>query len=221
MNDYRRARKPEQKEERRLHLLETARAFLREGGDARALGLNELARRASMAKSNVYRYFETREAVLLALLWDEWESWFRELDAAEQRPPSYPCSLEALTAFIARTIAARPLLGQLTSLLPSVLEHNLSESAIIEFKTGTIAFFRGVAGYLAERAPELRADEYERFIHDAVTLITGLYPYSYPSAAVARAHAHGELGRLAVDYERDLARLLLAVGRAHLAARVD
>ena len=32
-----------------------------------------------MAKANVYTYFETREALLLALLRDEWQRWFARL----------------------------------------------------------------------------------------------------------------------------------------------
>jgi len=71
VNDFQRARQPEQREERRAHLLTTARAMLEGGVDLRALTLNALAREAGMAKSNVYRYFETREALLLELLWAE------------------------------------------------------------------------------------------------------------------------------------------------------
>jgi hypothetical protein len=57
-------------------LLRTARENLKQGGTLDELGLNELARQTGMAKSNVYRYFESREALLLDLLWEEWTSWF-------------------------------------------------------------------------------------------------------------------------------------------------
>ncbi len=77
--EFVRARQPEQKEERRRNLIATARAMLDERMRLDELSLNELARRAGMTKSNVYRYFESREAVLLALLEDEWRSWFDEL----------------------------------------------------------------------------------------------------------------------------------------------
>src|SRR3954470_18006166 len=76
---FQRARRPEQKEERRVHLLETAKAALRGGMEVSDLGLNELARQAQMTKSNVYRYFENREDLLLALLEEESELWQCEL----------------------------------------------------------------------------------------------------------------------------------------------
>ena len=42
------------------------------------VSLNELSRRVGLAKSNVLRYFESREAVLLELLLDFLGSWLAE-----------------------------------------------------------------------------------------------------------------------------------------------
>ncbi len=75
---YLRARNPEQKEERRQHLLDVARALIDAESDLKLLSLNEIARSAKMAKANIYRYFESREALLLELLWDEWQDWFKD-----------------------------------------------------------------------------------------------------------------------------------------------
>ncbi|MEU9014922.1 hypothetical protein AB0D12_35295 [Streptomyces sp. NPDC048479] len=44
--------------------------------------LNELSRRVSLAKSNVRRYFESREAVLLELLDAALREWLEQLDHA-------------------------------------------------------------------------------------------------------------------------------------------
>ncbi|MFI0409165.1 TetR/AcrR family transcriptional regulator [Actinomadura sp. 3N508] len=56
-----------QREIRRQAILETAATMLTEM-PVSALSLNELSRRVGLAKSNVLRYFESREAVLLELL---------------------------------------------------------------------------------------------------------------------------------------------------------
>src|SRR5215212_6142162 len=78
---FRRARNEEQREVRRQAILSTAEAMLAEMPVA-ALSLNELSRRVGLAKSNVLRYFESREAVLLELLDTAWREWLDALVVA-------------------------------------------------------------------------------------------------------------------------------------------
>ncbi len=47
------------------------------------LSLNELSRRVALAKANVLRYFESREAVLLDLLDAEIRDWIAELETSQ------------------------------------------------------------------------------------------------------------------------------------------
>ena len=75
---FQRARSEEQREIRRRAILDTAAAMLDEMPVAE-VSLNELSRRVGLAKSNVLRYFESREAVLLELLDDFLGSWLAEL----------------------------------------------------------------------------------------------------------------------------------------------
>jgi AcrR family transcriptional regulator len=72
--DFQRARSEEQRENRRQAILDTAAAMLEEMSVG-ALSLNELSRRVGLAKSNVLRCFESREAILLALLDRDWREW--------------------------------------------------------------------------------------------------------------------------------------------------
>ena len=76
---FQRARSEEQRAARRQAILGTAAAMLAEMPVAEVT-LNELSRRAGLAKSNVLRYFESREAVLLELLDSAWQDWLVQLD---------------------------------------------------------------------------------------------------------------------------------------------
>lgn len=216
MNDFRRARQPEQKEERRLSLLHTAGDYLRAGGDVRELSLNELARLASMAKSNVYRYFESREAVLLALLQVEWSDWTLAFTARAAQAPT-PMQLTDLVRLVAETVAEHPVLGQLTAILPSVLEHNLSVEAIVSFKQSSLEFFLQIAEFLHQKCPVLSVNAYVGWLYDLVTIIAGLYPFAHPSPAVQQAHALLDSDTLGHDYRADLYRMALAMAEAHRA----
>ena len=85
---FQRARNQEQREARRQAILGAAAAMLAEMPVAEVT-LNELSRRAGLAKSNVLRYFESREAVLLELLDSAWQDWLAQLerDLAEGSTP--------------------------------------------------------------------------------------------------------------------------------------
>jgi AcrR family transcriptional regulator len=204
-----RARTPQAKAERREQLLVVAREMLAAGMDLSVLSLNELARRAGMAKSNVYRYFETREAVLLALLLTEWQGWVEEAVV----PLVEPQSPAQVARHLATTLAARPLLCQLTAALPSVLERNLSAATIAAFKRDALALLAAVGARLAVVAPSRSAAEWTGVVYDASTLLAGLYPVTHPGAEAAQALEDPALGFFRRDLGGELARHLGALVR--------
>jgi AcrR family transcriptional regulator len=210
---FERARKPEEKEVRRLHLLKTARGALESGLELPSLSLNELARKAKMSKANVYRYFETREALLLALLWEEWQNWFREF---QEERPRRALGLPHLVGSIASSLAERPLLCSLTAVLPTVLEKNLSEESIYQFKAGSLEFFRAIASELHSRCRVLSEEQWMEFLHDTVSLIVGLYPLTHPEKAVASVLRHEELRFFKRDFSVELPRHMVALAQSQV-----
>jgi AcrR family transcriptional regulator len=211
MPSFTRARKPEEKESRRAHVLKTARTLLQNGTPLQELGLNELARHAEMTKSNLYRYFESREHVLLELLRDEWSTWFAALSGTWRRAPNKHSALSHLARHFARSLARQPLLCELTSALPSVLERNLSETAILSFKRESLTFFEQAATFISTQVPELSKGAAFQLMHDGAALVTGIWPHAHPAPAVARVIAsQPELCSFARNFEADLSRLLHA-----------
>jgi AcrR family transcriptional regulator len=77
---YQRARRPEQKLERRDAILAAARDLaLRDG--VRAVSLADIAARVGIHKSALLRYFETREQIFLELTAQAWREWTAALHA--------------------------------------------------------------------------------------------------------------------------------------------
>lgn len=180
---YQRARRPEHKEERRDAILAAARA-LAERRRVREVSLGEIAREVELAKSNLLRYFESREAIFLTLLLQEWEAWAAAVTTAEDLAPS---------------LAARPFFCDLLGEQAAVLEHNVSAEAVRAFRAASIDLTRAVAA---------RIDVPEAFevVAAALLLAASLYPLANPSASVREAYAGTEL--LQPDFEGRLARLL-------------
>ena len=153
---FQRARSEEQRAARRQAILHTAEAMLAEMPVA-ALSLNELSRRVGLAKSNVLRYFESREAVLLELLDAAWREWLDALAVA--LPPSDAAvpvdeRIEQVAAVLARTLVDRPILCELGSASAAVLEHNVSVEVAVRFKRAAQADMDRPAGAVAARSAD-------------------------------------------------------------------
>src|SRR6201996_7533120 len=83
---YQRARRPEQKLERRDAILGAARELaLRDG--VRAVSLADIAARVGIHKSALLRYFETREQIFLELTAAAWREWTAALHASLDAVP--------------------------------------------------------------------------------------------------------------------------------------
>ena len=211
---YLRARSPEQKEERRRHLLDTAKALLLEMPDVHDLGINELARRAQMTKSNVYRYFESSEAVLLDVLVGEFMLWLPDLRKALSRDRKRTGTIEHIARAFSATVAARPLLCRLISMFPSILEHNISAERMVEFKHGLLAVRKATALDFHACMPSISAASFESCIHHAVPLLIGLWPLSHPAKIAAEVIELPELAALRYRFQHDLEQGLLMLLRS-------
>ena len=210
---YLRARSPEQKEERRRHLLDTAKSLLLDMPDVHDLGINELARRAEMTKSNVYRYFESSEAVLLDVLVEEFVLWRTELRKALSRGRKRSGTIEHIARAFAATVTARPLLCRLTSIFPSILERNISAERMVEFKHGLLAVRKETALDFHACVPSIPAASFDRCIHLALPLLIGLWPLSHPAPVAAEVIELPELAALRYRLQHDLEEGLLMLLR--------
>src|SRR5260370_32712451 len=170
---FQRARSEEQREARRVAILGAAAAMLAEMPVAQVT-LNELSRRAGLAKSNVLRYFESREAVLLELLDSAWQDWLVQLDkdledAVDVAAPLAERS-DQLAAAVAASLAARPMLCDLISAQAAVLEHNVSPQVAAQYKRATMTGIAALGGLMLRCVPEL--DELDAGKLAGVTVMT-------------------------------------------------
>ncbi len=189
---FKRARSEEQREARRQAILGAAAAMLAEMPVAQVT-LNELSRRAGLAKSNVLRYFESREAVLLELLDSAWQDWLVQLekdlaDAVDGAAPLAERS-DQLAAAVAASLAARPMLCDLISAQAAVLERNVSPQVAAQYKRASIAGITALGGLLLRYLPELGEHDAVRLAGATVMMAGALWPHTQPSAAMLAAYA--------------------------------
>jgi AcrR family transcriptional regulator len=190
MTTFQRARSEEQRDARRRAILGVAAAMLDEMPVA-DVSLNELSRRVGLAKSNVLRYFDSREGVLLELLDGLLEEWLAEVAAAldegsgERR--SVAQQAERLAAVVARTLAERRVLCDLVGAQGAVLEHNISVDVVVRHKRIAVARLASAGDLLRRHLPGVGEDA-ERLLFHILVMAGALAPYSSPPAGVRAAY---------------------------------
>lgn len=199
---FQRARDPEQKAQRRQELLEAARALLAADGLA-GVGLSAIARAAGLAKSNVYRYFGSREEILMALLADDAFAWLAAFER-EVAPLAGRNDAAQVAAILARTIGAHALTCQLIAVVAGVLEHNTSESAAAEFKAQMLDLSIRIRNAIHAALPAIPIDRVIAFVRYLHALIAGLWPMAHPAPIMAPLLRRPEYASLASDFETDL-----------------
>jgi AcrR family transcriptional regulator len=193
---FQRARRPEQRELRRQEILDAAEALLAEV-PAEEISLRELGRRLGASKTHVVRYFETREGVFLELLNRLRSSW---LDALASEWPDGPCEPDRAMQAWAESLAARPILCQLWSLLPNVLERNVSADTVRAYKLVDLQHRTALAGQVRERVPSLSAADALTLTEYAVVALVGLWAFSNPTPTIVEATADPRLAGARVDF---------------------
>ncbi|MCE7010934.1 TetR family transcriptional regulator [Kibdelosporangium philippinense] len=191
---FQRARRPEQRELRRQEILDAAEALLAEL-PAEEISLRELGRQLNVSKTHVVRYFESREGVFLELLNRLRLSWLDDLPG--ELPHGDP---DQVMQACADSLAARPILCQLWSLLPSVLERNVSAETVRAYKFTDLEHRTVLAKLLSSRVQGLDADDAIKLTEYAVVALVGLWPFSCPPPAVVEATADPRLARSRVDF---------------------
>jgi AcrR family transcriptional regulator len=215
---FQRARSDEQRAVRSQAILDAAAAMLREMPVA-DISLNELSRRVGLAKSNVLRYFDSREAVLLELLASASREWLAhlaaELPSAVRRRAGFNRRAEQLATAIAQSLAERPVLCDLISSQAAVLEHNVSVEAVTKYKLSAVTDAEALTGQVRDALPELSHDDAWRYGVGAWLMTAALWAYARPPEAVLQAQAADpRLQKTHLDFAVALADYLttLAIG---------
>ena len=215
---FQRARSDEHKAQRRTELLEAASQLLDEVGIDK-ISLSRIARRAGLSKSNVYTYFESREDVLLNLLFEDWETWVAGAEVA-MVPLAGSDDPGAVATVLSQRYLAQPRLCELMSVLSSVLEQNVSEARIAKFKRATFPLGIRMANMLHVALPSLPFDRCVWVLKSLIAQVAGFWPLLNPPPNVAAVLAKPEFALHCVA-ESDMQRSLRATlaGEIALAAK--
>jgi AcrR family transcriptional regulator len=204
-----RAVAPEEKIERRVAILRAAEELLHEDPGGSAITVENLARRAGLAKGTVYLYFRTREDVLLQVHLERLQGLFDEIEAALEEP-RVDAAYHAVRATL-RYLEAHPEFLPLATGCRSMLETNTSAEAALEFKLALGARLGRIGARIEELYPDLARGDGMALLMSSYALMLGLWQITDPPECLQEAMQRPELEMFRIDYERHLAAALLAL----------
>ncbi|HTK62245.1 MAG TPA: TetR family transcriptional regulator [Pseudonocardia sp.] len=206
---FQRARSPEQKAQRRAAILDAA-ARLGASNGVRRVSLGDIARSVGLTKSNVLRYFETREDIYLQLTAAGYRDWATRvtarLNALDTVGPA------DIAAALAEGLAEDTLFCDLVSEGPATLEHNVSADVVRAFKSSLFEAVDDLAALLSAREPGLDLQRANQVIAAASMLAAGLWPWCNPPPVLAALYTTDpEVVRSPMEFVPQLRQLLEAI----------
>ncbi|MCW2865145.1 MAG: TetR family transcriptional regulator [Actinoallomurus sp.] len=202
-----RARRPEHKQQRRAAILEAARELALQSG-VRNVSLGGVAAAVGIAKSNVVRYFGTREEIYLELTAEAWRDWEQ---AVTERLADADGPDDVIAALV-ETLEARPLFCDLLSHVSTSLEHNVSVPAARAFKLVVLEVIAELGARVTEAHPALAGDEGFELAAAASGLAGMLYPAANPPPTLVELYAQDPvIAAACVPFAPTMTRVLAAI----------
>ncbi|MFI5182552.1 MAG: TetR family transcriptional regulator [Thermoanaerobaculia bacterium] len=215
---HRRARSERAKDLRRRAILEAAlHVFRRSTFDE--FTMEGVARRARLAKGTLYLYFPTKETLLLTMLEGRLGPMLSDLESSLEADGS-PRDPDGAARLIASNLLADEELVRLLMILGPILEANVPEQRIHEFKSWLHRRLSQTGAVLERRLPFLASRSGVRLLLHLQALVCGLGQLARPAPAVARVLLAPEFQELRLDFETEL-RLALAALMGGLAAALS
>ena len=202
MATYQRARQAEQKQQRRLAILDAAWAMY-QTAPYESLTIAGVAERVGLAKGTMYLYFATKEELFLALTERELFAWLAEVDAqlSEERPA---WDIPAVVEIACATLDAHPALTRLLAILSTVLEQNIDLETAIRFKRALLERMLRTGALLERRLPFLAPGGGLRTLTRCHALVVGLRHLADPAPIVREALRQPDLTLFNIDFAAEL-----------------
>lgn len=210
---FERARRPAEKAQRRDAILQAATDLL-EREALETVSLNAIAQEAGLSKPNLYRYFESREDILLTLFLADLRSFADEVaDRLTLLSPAAPEAADTVATILTDAYATRPRLCRFLGDIASVFEHNVSGVVVERVKTVSLDQATRVAVALNVALPSLSIARALWVNNMTALLVGGLWPPAHPAPIVREVLAKAEFAALRPDFRRDLSEAVLTLIR--------
>jgi AcrR family transcriptional regulator len=204
-----RATAPDEKAARRRRILTAAEELL-DRWSFTDVSMERIGRRAGVAKSTLYLYFPTKEALFLGLYDRHLEAWYAELGKLVELG-SHAVDAADAARVIASTLSSRRTLIQLHGLMHSSLVRNIDLETIGEFTRRHHHRMARLAPALANRIDGLSGDSALRLLVRIEVVAGGLAGAALRSPRFEATSEDPNLEVFRIDFEEELREIITAL----------
>jgi len=195
---WQRARSEEQKEARVDEIIKATETLFK-NNPFEAITFAAIAKEAQFTRSNLYKYFNSKEEIFLAFLRHDVDAWRGELlqtfsADTSQSPEQFSSTWVALQLKHKRML-------ELISILYTELEKHISLQHLVEFKQQVKEEFATVGGLLQRLFPQLTPEKSIRFLQLQFASAIGLYQMTDLTGLQQEVLAYPEYQHLHIDFE--------------------
>ncbi|WP_141501132.1 TetR family transcriptional regulator [Paenibacillus luteus] len=172
---YQRARSEEQIQDR-IQEIVAAASMIYDAEGYEGLNFTTISEYTKFTRPNIYKYFKTKEEIILLILNQDLESWIFELSKSFHINKLY--SIQEIGEIWTDTLMKHERLIELHAILYTTIEKNVSVEALAEFEKKSIANNSAIFNLVSQLFPKAGVGSITNFIYAAFTLAFGLYPMS-------------------------------------------
>lgn len=172
---FQRARSDEQIQDRIQEIVNAA-SMIYDAEGYEGLNFTAISEYTKFTRPNIYKYFKTKEEIILLILNKDLESWILDLSKSFQINKLY--SIHEIGEIWTDTLMEHERLIELHAILYTTIEKNVSVEALAEFEKASIVNNSAILDLVSKLFPKAGLESITNFIYAAFTLAFGLYPMS-------------------------------------------
>lgn len=200
--NWQRARTDEKKNERKEAIYQAAFTLFKNNGYDK-VSFNAIAVEAGFTKSNMYRYFSSKDEIFLNVFADLFKLWVddfsTQLQALEQEVEP-----EAFAYIWLNSMLSQPKLLDLMPILFTSLERNSSFEQLLEFKRLSMNLLYRLTVDISRIYPDIEGEKAFKLLNLSYAATTNSWTANTQSEALTKLYQLDEFHALKPDFEKDL-----------------
>lgn len=200
--NWQRATTDEKKSERKMAIYKAAYTLFKKKGYEK-VSFNGIATEAGFTKSNMYRYFTSKEDIFLSVFSELFENWVIDCNQRLQNMGVNE-DIEHFSQEWVSSQIGHPEFLDLTPLLFVSLEKNSSFEQLLEFKKNAKGLLFSIAAEVSRIYPQLDDEKAFKFLTLGYAATANYWAANTQGDALKKIYQMQEFQMLKPDFEKDL-----------------